>query len=152
MKIVCKICESISSSENGNNPFFIQKLNEGYLFLGHSQYYEGYVIYASSAHCNELHELPLQKRSAFLTEMSIISQSIFEAFTPDKINYELLGNTHPHLHWHIIPRYLNQPQSKEPIWRLNPRIRNAQKYCPSPTKIEVLKKKIISRLHINLQS
>jgi diadenosine tetraphosphate (Ap4A) HIT family hydrolase len=31
----------------------------------------------------------------------------------------LLGNAEPHLHWHIIPRYLNDPAWGHPIWRLS---------------------------------
>ena len=26
-------------------------------------------------------------------------------FSPDRLNYELLGNWEPHIHWHIYPRY-----------------------------------------------
>jgi diadenosine tetraphosphate (Ap4A) HIT family hydrolase len=35
---------------------------------------------------------------------------------PDHINVESLGNVVPHLHWHIIPRYVDDPRWGMPIW------------------------------------
>jgi len=39
-----------------------------------------------------------------------------EVLAPDKINLASLGNMIPHLHWHIIPRYLDDPHFPRPIW------------------------------------
>jgi diadenosine tetraphosphate (Ap4A) HIT family hydrolase len=35
---------------------------------------------------------------------------------PDKINLAEFGNMVPHLHWHIIPRWQNDPYFPQPIW------------------------------------
>jgi len=35
---------------------------------------------------------------------------------PTKINLASLGNQVPHLHWHIIPRYEDDPFFPESIW------------------------------------
>ena len=32
------------------------------------------------------------------------------------MNYELLGNTVPHLHWHVVPRHDWDLNPKRPIW------------------------------------
>ncbi|GAB3263890.1 hypothetical protein GCM10027296_39740 [Chitinimonas naiadis] len=37
---------------------------------------------------------------------------------PDKINLASLGNVVPHLHWHIIPRWRDDPHFPSPIWAL----------------------------------
>jgi diadenosine tetraphosphate (Ap4A) HIT family hydrolase len=35
---------------------------------------------------------------------------------PDKINLASLGNLVPHLHWHVIPRFGDDPHFPAPIW------------------------------------
>jgi diadenosine tetraphosphate (Ap4A) HIT family hydrolase len=32
------------------------------------------------------------------------------------MNYELLGNMVPHMHWHLVPRFDNDPLWPRPIW------------------------------------
>ncbi len=39
-----------------------------------------------------------------------------QLFSPDKINLASFGNMTPHLHWHVIPRWLDDPHFPEPIW------------------------------------
>ena len=36
--------------------------------------------------------------------MSIVAEAVSNIFKPDKMNYELLGNGCPHIHWHLYPR------------------------------------------------
>ena len=38
------------------------------------------------------------------------------AFRPRKLNYELLGNQVPHLHWHLFPRYESDPRHLQAVW------------------------------------
>lgn len=41
----------------------------------------------------------------FLNEMSLVAEAVYNAFGPDKLNYELLGQgENVHMHWHIFPR------------------------------------------------
>jgi diadenosine tetraphosphate (Ap4A) HIT family hydrolase len=32
------------------------------------------------------------------------------------MNYELLGNMVPHMHWHLVPRFREDPLWPRPIW------------------------------------
>ena len=53
---------------------------------------------------------------AFLDEMCLLSRAIEGAFGPHKMNYELLGNQVPHLHWHLFPRYKEDPARLKTVW------------------------------------
>jgi diadenosine tetraphosphate (Ap4A) HIT family hydrolase len=35
---------------------------------------------------------------------------------PKRINYACLGNLLTHVHWHVIPRYPDDPEPQHPIW------------------------------------
>lgn len=138
----CPLCHSIESISTGNNEFFIKELKTGYVLLCHHQFYKGYVLFVYIQHKSELHELSKPEKILYLEEMSLVAEAIYRAFKPKKINYELLGNGVPHLHWHIIPRYNNDPNGKEPIWIVDPAVRKAKKYIPNSKEIMVLKKQI----------
>ena len=48
--------------------------------------------------------------------MCLLARAIEEAFRPRKMNYELLGNQVPHLHWHLFPRYGHDADALKPVW------------------------------------
>ena len=112
----CVICERIDRIKNGTNPFFVKELDTGYVVLGDHQYFRGYTLFLSKIHAHELHELDTAFRKQYLWEMSEVAAAVFRAFTPDKMNYELLGNTERHLHWHLFPRYADDPNPNRPVW------------------------------------
>jgi diadenosine tetraphosphate (Ap4A) HIT family hydrolase len=64
----------------------------------------------------ELHDLEPGVRSLFLNEMALVAEAVYRAFSPRKLNYELLGNSVSHLHWHIFPRHEDDPNPQWPVW------------------------------------
>ena len=40
---------------------------------------------------------------------------IERVFEPVKVNYDILGNSVPHLHVHVIPRYADDPRPEWPF-------------------------------------
>src|SRR5438132_6069866 len=67
-------------------------------------------------HDEELYQLTDKNRKSFLEDMSRVAAALAKTFNPDKMNYELLGNGMPHLHWHLVPRYKTDPLWGRPIW------------------------------------
>ena len=112
----CLICKRIQDIKNNKNPFFVKELKTGYVVLKDDQFYKGYALFLCKKHVTELHELDDKFKAEFLNEMSQVAKAVHKTFNPVKLNYELLGNANPHLHWHIIPRYKNDSNPKKPIW------------------------------------
>ena len=115
----CEICGVIARIERGpadDNPYLVAELPSGYCVLGWNQTIPGYTLFLSKTCVPELHELPRDARSRFLEDMAAVAEAVFRAFAPRKLNYELLGNSVPHLHWHIFPRYADDPNPAWPVW------------------------------------
>jgi len=101
----CLVCDRINLIKNGTNPFFVEELKTGYVVMGDHQLFKGYTLFLCKEHKYELHDLESEFRQRYLWEMSVVAEAVFKAFRPKKINYELLGNTDHHMHWHIFPRH-----------------------------------------------
>jgi diadenosine tetraphosphate (Ap4A) HIT family hydrolase len=84
--------------------------------LGTWQYYEGYCIALCRHHVRELFELERGVRHAFIDEIALLGQALANVFGPRKLNVEMLGNQVPHLHCHIFPRSVLDPDHLKPAW------------------------------------
>lgn len=59
-------------------------------------------------------ELTLEGTPGFWQVVRRAARAIDAVFAPCDINYQLLGNAVPHVHAHVIPRYLNDPDPERP--------------------------------------
>jgi len=84
--------------------------------LGNDQYYKGYTLVIARRHATELYHLSDAESTAYFQDMLRVARAIDRAFSPRKMNYELLGNTVAHLHWHLFPRYADDPNPTRPTW------------------------------------
>jgi diadenosine tetraphosphate (Ap4A) HIT family hydrolase len=142
----CFVCNRIELIKKNKNPYFVKELKTGYIVIGDYQFYEGYTLFLSKEHKKELHELEANFRKKFLEEMSVVAEVVFKTFKPEKLNYELLGNTDQHMHWHLIPRYKNDPRPETAIWAIDYKIRCNEETKAKPEKIEKLKKMLLKNL------
>jgi diadenosine tetraphosphate (Ap4A) HIT family hydrolase len=51
----------------------------------------------------------------FMKEVQVAARALKEITGAFKINYEVHGNTVPHLHLHLFPRYVDDPFASVPI-------------------------------------
>jgi diadenosine tetraphosphate (Ap4A) HIT family hydrolase len=65
----------------------------------------GYVCIVSKLHVVEPYQLQGTARRAWWDEVSMVAQAIRQATTSTKLNYEIHGNTLPHLHLQPIPAF-----------------------------------------------
>jgi diadenosine tetraphosphate (Ap4A) HIT family hydrolase len=76
----------------------------------------GYCIVAwRLGHVAEPTDLDPGQASRYWTEVQAAGQAVRELFSPVKMNYMTLGNTVPHLHTHVLPRYRDDPAPAGPI-------------------------------------
>lgn len=64
----------------------------------------------------ELTELPKDIKVQMYELLEVIELVIIEYYTPDKVNLASFGNMLPHLHWHIIARFKNDPYFPKTTW------------------------------------
>lgn len=65
----------------------------------------GYVCLVSRVHAIELHDLAEPQAEAFMRKARRLSQALSSVTGLVKLNYEIHGNTLPHLHMHFFPRH-----------------------------------------------
>jgi diadenosine tetraphosphate (Ap4A) HIT family hydrolase len=87
----------------------VAELAHSWVVLGDAQYYRGYCVILAKTHATELYQLPLAEAHGLFDEQVAVGKAIASALSPRKLNYECLGNAEPHVHWHVFPRYENDP-------------------------------------------
>jgi len=115
----CLMCGIIDDSKKNKEPFFVKELTTGYVVMSWHQFFKGYVLFVCKNHIEEIHELDDDFRGKFLNEMVLVGKAVYLSFKPKKMNYATLGNSDPHLHWHIIPRYGTDPKPENTIWSIS---------------------------------
>lgn len=95
----------------------IASLRVATLYLQKIQTYRGHgVLVFDLRHATRLTELSSDERRALFDDLHASQSAIERVTRPDHINVASLGNVVPHLHWHIIPRYVNDSRWGGPIW------------------------------------
>ena len=114
----CWMCDNFLETYNEGHTRWIANLQVSTALLETNQICRGYTILVyNKAHATELFQLTKEDRAAYMEDLNKVAKAIYDAYHPYKMNYELLGNVVPHLHWHIIPRRESDPiELHWPIW------------------------------------
>jgi diadenosine tetraphosphate (Ap4A) HIT family hydrolase len=110
----CKVCQHTWPRDD----HFIADLGLSKVYLHDDQYFAGWTVVVFQRHTTELFQLAPTERIQLMEEVTKAAKALAQAYGAKKINYELLGNQLPHIHWHIIPRLANDPAPLEPVWRI----------------------------------
>lgn len=87
----------------------IATLESAWLTMSEHAPMPGYACLVSRIHAVELHDLGESQAEAFMRDARRVSGAISLATGAVKLNYEIHGNTLPHLHMHFFPRYPGDP-------------------------------------------
>lgn len=137
--------------KNGTNPYFVKELDTGYVVIGDTQHFKGYTLLLCKEHKTELFHLDHSYKMKFLEEMSIVAESVSNAFGAEKMNYELLGNGETHLHWHLFPRVSGDLGDygnfgKGPVWWYPMEKMYSDDNRPSDDELDEMKSKLKEEL------
>ena len=78
--------------------------------------YGGYCRVILQRHVKEMTDLAPSERSHAMEVVFAVEQALRDLLRPSKINLASLGNQVPHLHWHVIPRFVDDAHFPDPIW------------------------------------
>lgn len=78
--------------------------------------YPGFCRVIWNAHVKEMTDLPAANREHLMGVVFDVEAVLRDALDPVKINLASLGNLTPHLHWHVIPRWRDDPHFPGSIW------------------------------------
>src|SRR5947207_3367784 len=111
----CPFCRRLADPTGWPPEDVVWNFPHSVALLGSWQFFTGYCVLVFREHATELSQLG-PHRPVFLDEMARLAEAIEACFRPHKLNYELLGNQVPHLHWHLFPRSAADPDRLRPVW------------------------------------
>ena len=145
--------DRIGSCERGENPTFMVKMKSGFAVIGDNQFLPGYCVLLGYPKASSLNELPIEARTQYLIDMTLIGDAIIQVCKPLRINYSTLMNLDHYLHTHIEARYDWEPDEyiSRPSYFYPKEQRYTVKYEYCEQNYGDLKQKITETLKILMQ-
>ncbi|MDQ6885187.1 MAG: HIT family protein, partial [Candidatus Dormibacteraeota bacterium] len=85
-------------------------------YLQRADIQRGYTIVIwRGRHVAEPTELSPEEASAYWLEVLHVARALEAYLKPIKLNYNVLGNSLPHLHTHVLPRFADDPRPEWPF-------------------------------------
>lgn len=98
----------------------ICELDASQLMLFKEQSHRGRCIVASKSHVDDISDLSEEESAAFMADVRRVAAALHAAFSPDKINFGAYGDTMHHLHFHLVPKYADDPFEFGDVFAMNP--------------------------------
>ena len=97
-----------------DEPFHVGRIGEARLerhaiARGHA------IVVFRDRHVADFTRLSTAEVAAYWHDIHAAARMIEHVFAPCHMNYQLLGNSVPHLHVHLVPRYLDDPAPGKPL-------------------------------------
>lgn len=118
----------------------IAQLSVSTVFLFKEQTYHGRCLVAYNKHNVELYELSDSELLAYMKDVNKVAAAMKRLFNAEKINYGAYSDKLPHLHFHLIPKYIDGPDYGG-VFAMNPQ----QTYLSETeyvTLVETIKKEL----------
>ncbi|MDQ3822532.1 MAG: HIT family hydrolase [Actinomycetota bacterium] len=126
---------AIAAALRGENPKVMARMRSGFAVIGDTQHLPGYsLLLTDDLAVDHPTDLPWPRRRDFFFDLTLVGEAVFAVTREQgahRINYEVLGNSWPHLHGHVHARYTWEPAERisGPVWRYPRDVRNAPEHA-----------------------
>ena len=133
----CPVCRA------GKPHDVVAELEASWVTMGEAAPMRGYACLVFRRHAVELHDLGAAEGAAFMRDAQRLSRAVAMATGAVKLNYEVHGNTLPHLHLHVFPRLVGDRFEDRPI---DPRSVTGAVYAPG--EFEAMRDRVVAALEL----
>ena len=109
--------------------------------------YPGFCRVIWNAHAAELTDLLPADRSMLMMTVCKVETVLRQVMTPHKINLAALGNMVPHLHWHVIPRFIDDAHFPAPVWAEAVRVPTTSSIAARRALLPALRRALVHAMH-----
>jgi len=102
--------------------------------------YPGFCRAILNRHVSEMTDLDTTERERLMRVVFACERALREGLRPDKVNLASLGNQVPHLHWHVIARFRDDPHFPDAVWA-------SPRRAGTPARAEIGDADLAARLH-----
>ena len=112
---------------HGSSHIFAGRVSDAYL-IHNDVGQPGYsVVIWRGRHVADPTELTNEEATEYFEEVLRVGRAVEQHYRPIKMNFEMLGNSLPHLHTHVVPRYLDDGEPGHPAHFMRADLRDAPK-------------------------
>jgi diadenosine tetraphosphate (Ap4A) HIT family hydrolase len=111
-------CEMCQSGRPEADQYGVRVLAGRYTdaYLQRADVQRGYTLVIwRGRHITEPTELSEDEAAGYWAEVLAVARALITVYRPLKMNYETLGNSLPHLHTHLLPRFTEDPRPGQPF-------------------------------------
>lgn len=105
----CPFCGGVSAQSFHSGRTSEAILERSGIAKGHA------VVVFRGRHVASFTELTAVELAGYWQDVQDVAHMIERVFNPCHMNCQLLGNIVPHLHVHVVPRYLDDPSPERPL-------------------------------------
>ena len=90
--------------------------NENFKIIKHNSKLPWVKLFTKTDY-KELSHIPDNLKIEMFNIIEKVELCLIEIYNPDKVNIASFGNMLPHMHWHIIARFKNDPYFPKTTWK-----------------------------------
>lgn len=94
----------------------VAEIGPAVLYLHDDQFFPGWCVLVLKRHATELYQLAPEEGAALIEAVSRAARVLAATYGARKMNYAVLGNLIPHVHWHLTPRLPGDPAPGDAVW------------------------------------